>query len=223
MIIKTVDGSNTLFSEQFGVHYRSTYGAVSESIHVFIAAGLRFKAEGQEEISILETGMGTGLNAFLTLLEADKRSLAVSYTALEMFPVGPAEFNALDYPTLLKVPEMTADFQKIHDSEWEKQHRLRESFSFQKYQSSIETYRSPDSFDVIYFDAFAPQTQPELWTEAVFQNMYDSLKPGGVLVTYCAQSEFKRRLKRAGFIVERLKGPLGKLEMTRGSKDVIRY
>jgi tRNA U34 5-methylaminomethyl-2-thiouridine-forming methyltransferase MnmC len=217
VIIRTVDGSYTLYSEQFGVNYRSSYGAVGESIHVFIAAGLRFKSEVQQEISILEMGLGTGLNAFLTMLEAEKRSLAVSYTALEMYPVQQEEIQALHYPALLEAAE--EDFQNIHRCDWEKVNVLSETFTLLKHHRSVECYCSPASFDVIYFDAFAPQTQPELWTEDVFQNMYDSLKPGGVLVTYCAQSEFKRRLKRVGFMVERLKGPLGKLEMTRARKD----
>jgi tRNA U34 5-methylaminomethyl-2-thiouridine-forming methyltransferase MnmC len=221
MIIVTDDGSNSIYSAQHGVTYHSRYGAVTESAHVFIAAGLRYKAVMQQEIRILETGLGTGLNAMMTWLEAEKRSLAVFYTALEMFPVDMAAVEALNYPTLLDIPDRAADFHKIHQCPWEVEQKMSEAFHFTKHQAPIETYRSPESFDLIYFDAFAPQAQPELWTEEVFQNMFDSLKPDGVLVTYCAQGEFKRRLKRAGFMVERLQGPPGKREMTRGYKETL--
>lgn len=220
MIIVTDDGSNSIYSEQYGVTYHSRFGAVTESAHVFIAAGLRYKAVIQQEISILETGFGTGLNAMMTLLEAEKRGLAVFYTALEMFPVTPEDAKALNYPTLLNAPERSADLHTLHTAPWDTEQVFNDNFRFVKRLHPIETFRQPDTFDIIYFDAFAPQAQPELWTEEVFQNMYDSLKPEGILVTYCAQGEFKRRLKRAGFMVERLQGPPGKREMTRGTKGV---
>jgi len=220
MIIVTDDGSNSIYSEQYGVTYHSRYGAVTESAHVFIAAGLRYKAVIQQEISILETGFGTGLNALMTMLEAEKRGLAVSYLALETYPVSPEEAKLLNYPTLLNAVERAADFERLHTCPWEEEQIFNESFRFIKHHHPIETFRQPDTFDIIYFDAFVPQAQPEVWTEAIFRNMYDSLKPEGVLVTYCAQGEFKRRLKRVGFSVERLQGPPGKREMTRGTKGV---
>lgn len=217
-LILTNDGSHSVYSETFGVTYHSKFGAVTESAHVFIAAGLRYKAVVQREISILETGFGTGLNAFMSWLEAERRNLQLRYVGLEMLPVGPDEANLLNYPDLLGAPERAADFQTLHSCSWGADHNLSEHFVFRKEQTSIETFEAQEAFDVVYFDAFAPQAQPELWTAEVFGRMYRALRPDGVLVTYCAQGAFKRTLKQAGFQVERLQGPPGKREMTRATK-----
>lgn len=214
-IITTQDGSHSVYSEQFGVTYHSHYGAVTESAHVFIAAGLRYKAVVQQDISILETGFGTGLNAFMTWLEAGRRNLKINYLGLETFPVSEAGALALNYPESLGCPEKADDFLALHRCDWNIPQRLSEHFVFEKSNTRIEDFIRPSAFDLIYFDAFAPQAQPELWSEAVFSNMYRSLKPEGVLVTYCAQGNFKRTLKKTGFTVERLQGPPGKREMTR--------
>lgn len=217
-LILTNDGSHSVFSEKYGVTYHSTYGAVTESEHVFIAAGLRHKAAVQREISVLETGFGTGLNAFMTWLEAEKTNLKINYAGLETSPLSENEAEALDYPAALGCPERAADFLALHRCDWDIPKDLSEHFIFEKRQKPIEEFVQPETFDVIYFDAFAPQAQPELWTEEVFHNMYESLKPQGVLVTYCAQGHFKRTLKKVGFTVERLQGPPGKREMTRATK-----
>lgn len=217
-LILTNDGSRSVFSEKYGVTYHSKFGAMTESAHVFIAAGLRYKAAVQREISVLETGFGTGLNAFMTWLEAEKRNLKISYLGLETFPISENEAASLDYPAALGCPERAEDFLGLHRCNWNMPKDVSEHFIFEKRQNRIEEFAQPETFDVIYFDAFAPQAQPELWTDEVFHNMYISLKPEGVLVTYCAQGAFKRTLKRAGFTVERLQGPPGKREMTRASK-----
>lgn len=217
-LIITQDGSHSIFSERYGVTYHSKFGAVTESAHVFVAAGLRYKAVVQREISVLETGFGSGLNAFMTWLEAEKRNLKISYLGLETFPLTVAEADLLDYPAALGQPERKGDFIALHQCEWEIKHSFSEQYVFEKKQSRIETFVQPEAFDLIYFDAFAPQAQPELWTEEVFAHMFESLKPEGVLVTYCAQGHFKRTLKRVGFTVERLQGPPGKREMTRALK-----
>lgn len=217
-LILTDDGSHSVFSETYGVTYHSRHGAVTESAHVFIAAGLRYKAVVQQEIHILETGFGTGLNAFMSWLEAERRNLRVRYTGLEIMPVSTEDAEQMNYPELLGAPERAADFRALHQSEWGREHVLSEHFHFRKERISIETFEADAEFDVIYFDAFAPQAQPELWTAEVFGRMYRSLRPEGVLVTYCAQGAFKRTLKSAGFQVERLQGPPGKREMTRASK-----
>lgn len=217
-LFRTEDGSQSIFSEQYGVTYHSKFGAVTESAHVFIAAGLRYKAVVQREIAILETGLGTGLNAFMTWLEAERRNLTIHYTGLEINLLPPEAVNSLDYPLALDCPGRADDFLRLHQCTWETKHVFSESFIFEKCRAGIEHFTRPDAFDLIYFDAFAPQAQPELWTEEVFRHMYESLKPEGVLVTYCAQGHFKRTLKKAGFSVERLQGPPGKREMTRALK-----
>ncbi len=214
----TNDGSHSVFSETYGVSYHSRYGAVTESAHVFIAAGLRYKAVVQREIAILETGFGTGLNAFMSWLEAERRNLQLRYVGLETAPVAPEEVQVLNYAELLGVPERSGDFLALHQNTWGAEHTLSEQFQFRKEKIAIETFEATDTFDVIYFDAFAPQAQPELWTAEVFARMYQALRPDGVLVTYCAQGAFKRTLKQVGFHVERLQGPPGKREMTRATK-----
>ena len=218
-LILTNDGSHSVYSETYGVTYHSTHGAVTESAHVFIAAGLRYKAVVQREIAILETGFGTGLNAFMSWLEAERRNLHVRYVGLEIAPVAQEEAEALNYAELLGVPERAGDFQALHQCAWGADHVFSEQFYFRKEQVSIEVYEAREAFDVIYFDAFAPQAQPELWTAEVFARMYGALRPEGVLVTYCAQGAFKRTLKQVGFQVERLQGPPGKREMTRATKS----
>jgi tRNA U34 5-methylaminomethyl-2-thiouridine-forming methyltransferase MnmC len=217
-ILRTADGSNTLFSEQYGVTYHSRHGAVTESAHVFINAGLRYKAAVQPAISILETGLGSGLNAFMTLLEAERRNLTVRYTALELFPLLAAAAAELDYAATLQAAERQSDFLTLHTTEWDQPLQLGDHFCFEKKQAPIESFCQPDAFDLIYYDAFAPQAQPELWSAEVMSRMFVSLKTEGALVTYCAQGEFKRNLKKAGFWVEALQGPPGKREMTRAIK-----
>lgn len=220
-LVYTGDGSHSIFSERYGVSYHSRFGAVTESAHVFIAAGLRYKAVVQQDIAILEAGLGTGLNAFMTWLEAERRNLRVHYTGLEAYPVAPELAAALNYPEELGYPERSSDFLQIHGCAWDRPHTFSTHFVFEKKLTQIESFEAAEAFDLIYFDAFAPQFQPELWTEAVCMRMYRSLKPDGVLVTYCAQGHFKRALKKAGFIVERLQGPPGKREMTRALRDTL--
>lgn len=216
--ITTDDGSQTIYSERYGVTYHSKFGAITESAHVFINAGLRYKAVVQREMAILEAGFGTGLNAFMTWLEAERRNLSVRYLGLETFPIAESEALALGYPALLGVPDRSADFLRLHQCDWEKPLALSDCFAFEKSRIGIENFRQEAAFDLIYFDAFAPQAQPELWTENVFRNFYHALKPDGVLVTYCAKGEVKRTMKKAGFSIERLQGPPGKREMTRATR-----
>ncbi|MCC7244164.1 MAG: tRNA (5-methylaminomethyl-2-thiouridine)(34)-methyltransferase MnmD [Saprospiraceae bacterium] len=216
-VITSNDGSHTILSGQFGVTYHSTHGAITESEHVFIAAGLQHQTTRLRQISILETGFGTGLNAFMTWLEAEKSQIQVSYTALEIFPVTAETAGALNYPEMLGCPERIPDFMRLHTADWEIPHSFSPYFELTKRRMSIEHFEEESAFDVVYFDAFAPQAQPELWTPEVFGRMFRSLRPEGVLVTYCAQGEFKRSLKKAGFTVERLPGPPGKREMTRAT------
>jgi tRNA U34 5-methylaminomethyl-2-thiouridine-forming methyltransferase MnmC len=217
-LIETDDGSHSIHSAKYGVNYHSTHGAIAESQHIFINAGLRHKAAVQTDISILETGFGTGLNAFMTLLEAEKRNLQISYLGVEIFPLEKRQFQLLNYPEKLNVLERKNDFIGLHTCPWEKKILISENFLFEKRKTPIEFVAFENNFDIVYFDAFAPQEQPELWGENVINRMYRALKTDGVLLTYCAQGEFKRTLKKAGFQVERLPGPVGKREITRATK-----
>ncbi|MAT53768.1 MAG: SAM-dependent methyltransferase [Saprospirales bacterium] len=217
-VIKTQDGSPTIRLEAEGVTYHSRYGAVQESQHVFIEAGLYYKAVTKKELSILEVGFGTGLNTFLTCLEVDRLTLNVHYTALDTKPLPPEIFTALDYAQFLNEPATRELFLQLHQCDWEVETSVTEGFNLLKKNAKAEAWRSENTYDLIYYDAFAPSSQPELWTPEIMQNMYDSLIQGGVLVTYCAKSAFKRALKSAGFEVEALPGPPGKREMTRARK-----
>lgn len=217
-IFCTQDGSHSIFSEKYGVSYHSKYGAITESAHVFINAGLRFKAVVQPEIAILEIGFGTGLNAFMSWLEAERRNLHLRYYAVEAYPIPPDDAKQFNYPAQLKVPERQADFRRLHQCAWNRSVKVSEHFHFYKKQILLEAFRTRQRFDLIYFDAFAPQAQPELWTERILAQMHQMLNPDGALVTYCAKGDFKRTLKKVGFEVESLEGPPGKREMTRGLK-----
>ena len=216
-LIVTDDGSHSLYSERYGVTYHSKYGAITESAHVFIDAGLRYKAAVQRGIALLEIGFGTGLNAFMTWLEAEKRNLCVRYTTIEAYPLTLKEASAFNFAAQLRVPERHADFLRLHRFSWEETHTLSEHFTFTKHRVRLEDFNPGNAnCDLIYFDAFAPQAQPELWTEAIFTRLREALNPEGILVTYCAKGDVKRAMKKAGFEVERLQGPPGKREMTRG-------
>ena len=217
-LFETGDGSHSIFSEQFGVNYHSTHGAIQETQHIFINAALRFKALLQEELSILDIGFGTGLNAYMTLMEATHRNLSIDYTGYEAFPISIAQAKALNYPTLLKISDTTYPFQILHECDWGQRIAINNHFSFKKCLQTFDQIVYENRFDIVYFDAFAPDAQPDLWKQPMLEKMYQALKPDGVLVTYCAKGEVKRTLKAVGFQVEGLKGPPGKREMTRAIK-----
>lgn len=218
-LVLTQDGSHTLFSTHHAVHYHSKFGAITESAHVFINAGLRMKAAIQNEISIFEMGFGTGLNAYMTALEAQKRNLKIKYTAVENFPVSVEEYKKLNYPRLLEGKPVSEILEKIHLCDWEAFHFVNENFQLHKKKCPVETLVFRNEFDLIFFDAFAPDIQPELWTTDMMKKMYESLKPGGILTTYCAKGSVKRTLKSVGFVIESIAGPPGKREMTRAVKS----
>lgn len=216
----TADGSATLFVPELNEHYHSVHGAVQESNHVFIQAGL--KACKSREISILEMGFGTGLNAWLTAIYAAKNKLSINYTALEKYPLVPEEWRLLNY-TEHASHKQSGLFQHIHQVPWETKTEISEHFALQKIKADFADFNfeeTQNAFHLIYFDAFAPSTQPDLWTTEMFLKMYNSLKQNGLLVTYCAQGQVKRNMKAAGFKVEALPGPPGKREMTRAIKPL---
>ncbi len=216
----TEDGSMTLHSESFGVTYHSAFGAVEESLHVFLCAGFqRLILDGYTVINILEIGFGTGLNALLTMIETHRnQELIVNYTGVEAYPIGDTIIQQLAYTNYLNLPSSKVDFEKLHQAESEKITALR-NFSFQRVDRLFDEFNEKNTFDLIYYDAFAPTTQPELWNEGMMEKMYTALKSRGVLVTYCAKGSFKRALKANGFRVEALPGPGKKREMTRAWKD----
>ena len=216
-IIKTSDGSKTIRIIDLDENYHSHHGALKEANHVFLTQGLAYLNQ-HDEISIFEMGLGTGLNAFLTAVEAENKNLKIKYTGIEAFPVNSEEINALGYEDLLEGC-YNEIFHKIHDSNWGDFELITKTFSLCKIHDRIENVTlENDSFDLIYYDAFGPRAQDEMWSVDLFQKMYDSLKKGGILVTYCAKGQVKRNLKQVGFKIEALPGPPGKREMTRAIK-----
>ena len=169
-------------------------------------------------VSILEIGFGTGLNAFLTLIELSDKSIKVEYTGVEAYPLAASEIEGLNYPEIVEASE--SDFLKLHESSWEVSSEISSNFSLLKRKQFFSEIKAIDTYSIIYFDAFGARVQPELWTETIFKNMFDALKPKGVLVTYSAKGSVRRAMQAVGFKVERLPGPPGKREMLRGVKEL---
>ena len=219
-IIKTGDGSATIFLPDWNEHYHSKHGAIQEALHVFIKTGLRHfvKNNAPEEISILEIGFGTGLNALMTALEGQKNNYAINYVGIEAYPVSDEEISALDYASAFEEEAATEILEKIHAASWGGKVSIESSLSLQKKKMFFKEITSVNEFDLIYFDAFGPRVQPDLWNEEIFTSMYLALKKNGVLVTYSAKGSVRRAMQAVGFVVERLEGPPGKREMLRATK-----
>ena len=219
-IISSEDNAHTLLSEKYGVTYHSKYGAIQETKTVFIDAGLHAISGKSAPIKILEMGFGTGLNAIMTLLEATNTATDIDYHTIEAYPVDLATIKKLNFPTVLEMtPSEKQLFYQMHESKDGVTLQLNEHFKFTKYIEKLEDISLPAAyFDCIYFDAFAPTAQAELWTPEIMKKLYAACTEDSVLVTYCAKGSFKRALKSAGFTVEALPGPKGKREMTRASK-----
>ena len=218
----TADGSPTLYVPALDEHYHSRHGARQESRHVFVEAGLRpllAAGLGQDKpLCILEVGLGTGLNALLTLEATQAAGAAVAYTGYETLPLPPAAVAALA-PQWTDSRQLSQAFGYLHGAPWGASTALGPGFELTKIQAQIQAADLPARFyDLIYFDAFAPEKQPELWTEAIFAQLYAAAAPGAVLVSYCAQGQFRRNLRAAGWRTEKLPGPPGKREMTRATK-----
>lgn len=217
-IIKTADGSVTIHLPEWNEQYHSKHGAISEAVHVFIDAGLHYYTEKHpnQSISILEIGFGTGLNAFLTLLESEKRDIKINYTGVEAYPIEAEEIEKLNYAEQANTKR--TNFLALHISNWEEEVNLNANFNLTKRQQFFSEIKDVNSFDIIYFDAFGARVQPDLWTESIFSSMYLALKEKGVLVTYAAKGSVRRAMQAVGFTVERLPGPPGKREMLRAVK-----
>jgi len=215
-IIITSDGSTTIQLPDWNEQYHSKHGAIQEAYHVFLDTGF-FKIDLQE-IAILEIGFGTGLNAFITFLEAKKLHKKVNYVGVEAYPVSVEEIQELNYVSELKALEFQSIFDEMHQASWEKEHSVSEDFQLLKRKQFFQDIQDIAAFDLIYFDAFGAQNQPELWTEEIFLKMYKAIKKQGVLVTYSAKGSVRRAMQAVGFSVERLPGPPGKREMLRATK-----
>jgi tRNA U34 5-methylaminomethyl-2-thiouridine-forming methyltransferase MnmC len=216
-IIITSDGSTSIHIPDWDEQYHSKHGAIQEAYHVFIKNGLEFF--NKKNISILEIGLGTGLNCFITFLEAQKKSLNIRYTGVEAFPITDEEQQQLNYVLQLDADKYTEIFDLIHRIPWGVKSHLSINFELDKKLQKFQEIKDNNQHDLIYFDAFGPRVQPELWTESIFEKMFKALKKEGVLVTYSAKGSVRRALQKVGFKVEKLPGPPGKREMLRGVKN----
>ncbi len=215
-IITTADGSKTIQIKDWNEQYHSKHGAIQEAYHVFIKHGLDLFQN--TSLNILEIGFGTGLNAFITLLEAPKKKLSITYSGVEAYPISWEEAKQLDYVQQLKALDRAQDFERFHSTLWEEEICIDSYFNLIKKKMDFKDIDDQEMFNLIYFDAFGARVQPELWTVDIFRKMYVSLKSQGYLVTYAAKGSVRRAMLEVGFKVERLPGPPGKREMLRACK-----
>lgn len=219
-VVITGDGSSTIHLPEWDEQYHSKHGAIQEAYHVFIKHGLQhvYDLGNTKKIAILEIGFGTGLNAFISLLEADKLKLSIDYFGVEAYPVAKDEIEQLNYPKQLQASKDEELFNKLHAVSWNESHEISKYFSLTKQNRFFSEINDKALYNLIYFDAFGARVQPELWTEKIFQKMFDALIDGGVLVTYAAKGSVRRAMQAVGFMVEKLPGPPGKREMLRATK-----
>ncbi|MFC0185158.1 tRNA U34 5-methylaminomethyl-2-thiouridine-forming methyltransferase MnmC [Pseudarcicella hirudinis] len=213
-IVMTEDGTHTIYHEQLQCTYHSLKGALQESARIFIELGLWAKMKEKRQISILEVGFGTGFNALLTALEADKNDLNIQYTGLEPFPVSTENISALNYDEVMN----TRILSEIHQTEWGTPAVISPNFILTKVNTRLQDFKSSEKFDLVYYDAFAPTDQPELWTEDIFQQLVNLMENGGFLTTYCSKSIVRKAMLASGFQVEKHKGPKSKREVLRAIK-----
>jgi tRNA U34 5-methylaminomethyl-2-thiouridine-forming methyltransferase MnmC len=215
-IIHTSDGSTTIHIKEWDECYHSKHGAIQEAKHVFIKNGLALFPN--KKVSVLEIGFGTGLNAFITFLEAKGLGQTIDYTGVEAYPISEEELQSMNYPKELDALNHKELFGEMHTAKWEEKNHLSEDFSLTKRKQFFQDIDDVEKFDLIYFDAFGYRVQPELWSFSVFERMFKALKNDSILVTYAARGVIKRNMIEAGFTVEKLAGPPGKREMFRARK-----
>lgn len=218
IVQQTSDGSQTIAIPEMHVTYHSIHGAVQESMHVFINAGLLHVVDQYETINIFEMGFGTGLNALLTLDAAIQFGKKINYHTVEQFPLSEAEYLQLNYENYLQQKDVHAHLFQMRNCEWNSIIHIHPQFSFNKQQQSLLDFTTQEKFNLIYYDAFAPTAQPELWTKEIFEKMFNMLEENGILVTYCSKGDVRRAMLAAGFVVEKLQGPPRKREMLRAIK-----
>ena len=215
-LVITNDGSHSIFNAEMNECYHSKHGAIVEAEHVFIKNGLL--AENKKQFNILEIGFGTGLNALLTAQKAKQKNISVNYHGIELYPVETANYIQLNFCELIGADN--SELLKLHECNWETENKIHDFFKLTKNKIALEDYTSNTKFDIIYFDAFSPEKQPQLWTAKIFKNMHNLLKEDGFLVTYCAKGVVKRTMKEVGFKIIVLDGPPGKRQMTRANKSI---
>jgi len=204
MIKLTLDGSTTLYSQYFDQYYHSIFGAKTESEKVFIKLGLHYALEMFNDINILEMGLGTGLNVLLTLESCNERERKIDYTGIEAHPLMEESLKELSFDSSI-----------FHIAGWESWNQISPFLNFIKHHVSLEEYNTTNKYNLVYYDAFAPSSQPELWTQPIFEKVASLMTTGGILVTYCSKSYVQRNLRAAGFIVEKHPGPPRKREVLR--------
>ncbi|GET21318.1 tRNA (5-methylaminomethyl-2-thiouridine)(34)-methyltransferase MnmD [Prolixibacter denitrificans] len=216
-ILKTEDGSHTLYVPDMDEHYHSIHGAKQESMHVFIDAGLNMHSG--KNLTIFEVGFGTGLNAFLTAVESKRQQRNIKYYTIEKFPLQEQEWQKLN-PEPASENEENKLFAQLHNCQWEKLNKINATFQLQKIEGDLTSFnfQALPQFDLVYFDAFAPDKQPKLWSPEIFAAIFAHMTKDGILVTYSAKGAVRRTMQSAGFQVERIPGPPGKREMLRGRK-----
>jgi tRNA U34 5-methylaminomethyl-2-thiouridine-forming methyltransferase MnmC len=216
----TGDGSVTLFDPALNEHFHSTFGAITESKHVFIDNGLH--ATSKDNLAIFEIGFGTGLNAFMTILDTLHHHRNITYYAIEKFPVPDDILPALNYCELLAPNPTGKDiFSRLHKAPWGVMTAITPGFHIFRIAADMRSFLPDFRYDLIYYDAFAPEKQPELWTTEIFSRLYEKLNTEGILTTYCVKGDVKRMLKKTGFAIEKLPGPPGKREMLRATKTTV--
>lgn len=226
----TEDGSLTLYTPRFGEHYHSTHGAVQESAHIYLGLGLRQRLEEWTEaegaaLRCFEVGFGTGLNALLSWMEAERRHRLIHYYSIERYPIPAKLYRQLHYELSTADALSTAGgaedshsaLMRLHEAAWDEDVTLSRYFVLHKISGDLNTLPFPSALDLVYYDAFSPESQPELWHEELFAQLRRCCRPGAILTTYCAKGEVRRRLERSGFSVERLPGPPGKREVLRAT------
>jgi tRNA U34 5-methylaminomethyl-2-thiouridine-forming methyltransferase MnmC len=214
-LLITSDGSHSLYVPEIDECYHSAHGAIQESRHIFIEAGL--KNSVQNEIQILEIGFGTGLNALLAYQFAMQTGRKIHYITLEKFPVSIEQAALLNYPELID-KNLSEVFETMHKVTWNERHEISPFFVLEKIHVDFTEYQHAGQYDVIFFDAFSPEKQPEMWSQEQFDKIAVHCNPGAILTTYCAKGVVRRALQTAGFKVDRLPGPPGKREILRGLK-----
>jgi len=221
IVIQTNDGSTTVELPDSGLTYHSKHGAIQESQHVFIDSGLHFYLSNNAKplIHIFEMGFGTGLNCLLTYKAIQGLPVKISYSTIELHPLPKSVYSTLNYCSNENLNSLAKIFELMHESEWNQPVQLSSSFQLLKIHGDIISFVPPAKYDIIYFDAFAPGSNPDQWTEAIFQKLSDSLNPQSVFVTYSSKVSVRRALEPAGFNVQKIPGPRGKREIVRAIKQ----
>ena len=222
--IITADGSSSVAIPSMNVTYHSVYGAIRESSHVFVEAGLnhfrsRNKGREKQPLAIFEMGFGTGLNALLTLIESEHSDQQIFYETIELYPLEAMQIASLNYCSQLNRNDLQRKFVQMHEAEWGEEVRITPQFILRKSKVDLLEFQPTRTFEVIYFDAFDPGVQPDLWSKEVFRKMFSILEPGGILVTYSSKGDVRRAMILAGFEIEKIPGPPGKREMIRAARQ----